>query len=75
MTLYEYYHIIPVGDGYNLLGKNEYGEYFLKGKACEDRDFVLVFPTEEDAQDYIDVNLNPGDWVVESFLTVREIEL
>ena len=75
MDFYKYFHIIPVGDGYSMLGKNEYGEYFLKEKACEDRDFVLVFPTEEDAQDYIDANLNPGDWAVEYFLTTKELEI
>ena len=72
MNLYTYYHIIPAGDGYSILAKNEHGERFLKEKACADRDFVLVFRTEEEAQDYIDVNLNPGDWVVECFLTAKE---
>jgi hypothetical protein len=73
MNLHTYYHIIPVGDGYNILAKDENGNHFLKEKACRDRIFVLNFKTEEEAQDYIDVNLNPSDWVTEYFLTVEEI--
>lgn len=75
MNFYTYYHIIPAGDGYNMLGKNEHGEHFLKDKASDDRDFILVFKTEKEAQEYIDANLNSKDWLPECFLTTKEINI
>ena len=74
MNLYTYYHIIPIGDGYTFLAKDKNGNHFLKEKKDNDRNFVLTFKTEEEAQDYIDVNLNSSNWAVEYFLTAKEIK-
>ena len=55
MTLY---NIVPINDGFHVLGRSKVGEFFLISKNTNDlfRKGELIFYTEEDAQRFIDEN-------------------
>lgn len=52
------YHIVPKGDGYNILGCGKAGNYFLISKETKGMNWKgeLVFKSEEEAQEYITTN-------------------
>lgn len=62
------YHIVPKGDGYNILACEKTGNYFLISKLSKGINWKgeLIFKTEEEAQQYIEIN-NLKDYEPEKF--------
>lgn len=59
------YHIVPVGDGYHIVGQTPRGEDILLEKVKSNG--ALEFRTPEEAQDYIDEMLTlSGNFIPEA---------
>ncbi len=65
------YHIIPKGDGYNVLGVDPFGEFYLVPKNDE-RGRGLVFNTPEEAYEYMRLGNINEDYIVEAFWMNKE---
>ena len=77
MTLY---NIVPINDGFHILGRSKVGEFFLISKNTNDlfRRGELIFYTKEDAQKFIDdnnlENYQPEEfWRAEKYMAGLEI--
>ena len=60
------YYIVPIGDGYNYLGKDNLGNHILVDKA-HNFDLSLVFKQKVDAKNYIESNLEINTYETQEF--------
>lgn len=61
-----FYHIVPMGDGYNYLGKDNLGNHILIDKATG-LDISLIFDNKEKAMNYIKTYLDIDKYEVQKF--------
>ncbi len=63
-----FWQIVPINDGYTYLCMDNNKKYFLKEKAKELMfEGKLFFNTQEEAQNFIDINLDSSIYKAENF--------
>jgi hypothetical protein len=63
-----YYIIVPRGDGYNYVVKDDNGNHILKSKDSNYEDMNVIFKNSYEGEEYINKYLNPDDYTTEKVL-------